>query len=182
MPRGVSLPQSRYMHRPIAPLPGGRVSLMCERGSSGELGSATPRWWKLARDGEWHGSRVDRDPRVPIAERDPSDPSDPRFVWSTSNASTTLEPEGTAARTRESRPVTVRGRVGMAFGTFRVRLHAMSIVVTVALVAGILVGGATAAFAASINSSGPLTRVGDQRHDLNCAVDHAGDVSPRVLR
>ena len=65
----------------------------------------------------------------------------------------------------------------MAFGTFRVRLHAMSIVVTVALVAGILVGGATAAFAASINSSGPLTRV-EISDTLNCAVDHAGDVSP----
>ena len=65
----------------------------------------------------------------------------------------------------------------MALGTFRVRLHAMSIVVTVGLVAGMLVGGATAAIAASINSSGPLTRV-EISDTLNCAVDHAGDVSP----
>jgi uncharacterized repeat protein (TIGR01451 family) len=68
----------------------------------------------------------------------------------------------------------------MALGTFRVRLHAISIIVTLGLVAGMLVVGATAAFAASINSSGPLTRV-EVSDTLNCAVDHAGDVSPEFF-
>lgn len=68
----------------------------------------------------------------------------------------------------------------MALKTVRVRLHALSIVVTLGLAIGMLALNATVVFAASIGSSGPLTRV-EISSTLNCAVDHTGDVSPEFF-
>ena len=68
----------------------------------------------------------------------------------------------------------------MALAPVRMRFRAINVVLTLGMVVSMLVFGATAALAASINSSGPLTRV-EINSTLNCAVDHAGDSSPEFF-
>ena len=68
----------------------------------------------------------------------------------------------------------------MALAAVRMRFRAINVVLTLGMVVSMLVFGATAALAASINSSGPLTRV-EINNTLNCAVDHAGDSSPEFF-
>jgi uncharacterized repeat protein (TIGR01451 family) len=72
----------------------------------------------------------------------------------------------------------LRDLVGQHRWVLRHRWRA--VVLFVSLSCGLVFVGAAPAFAASITSSGPLTRV-EVSPDLNCAVDHAGDTSPEFF-